>query len=86
MEVDGLDTEHLWYNSLVLQSKPIPNSNEQQVLVGYRVYREDGDKTDNTNSLAYYGWSQKYDEWLPANSPRIQPLGTMAKTTTARIY
>lgn len=27
-EIDGLDTEHLWYNSLVLQTKTLPDSEE----------------------------------------------------------
>lgn len=57
-----------------------------EVLVGYRVYRENGDKVDSINGKNYFGWSQKFDEWLSIHSPRVQPLNSMAKTQEARIY
>lgn len=58
-EIDGLDTEHLWYNSMVLQVRPLGQGEgqEQEVLVGYRVYRDNGDKVDNVNGNNYFGWS-----------------------------
>jgi hypothetical protein len=28
-----------------------------EVLVGYRVYRENGDKVDSINGKNYFGWS-----------------------------
>ena len=51
-------------------------NNNLELQVGYRIYRENGDKVDQINSKQYFGWSQKYDEWLSAHSPRIQKLNS----------
>jgi len=44
MEVDGLDTENLWYNSTIMGVRVMNDCKE--VYIGYRVIRENGDKSD----------------------------------------
>lgn len=47
--------------------------------IGFRTYNPDGNKEDN-NKRKFFGWSESFDEWIPAFSPRIQKSGTHAKT------
>ena len=48
-----------------------------QVKVAFRVYRDDGEKEDESGK--FMGWRSQYDEWLTVTSFRIQPLNTMAQ-------
>lgn len=50
----------------------------REITIGYRVYDENGDKTDN-NNMKYNGWSSKFDETLSMSSPRIAMYNTFAK-------
>lgn len=40
--------------------------------IGFRIYREGGNKTDEYGRQ-FVGWSSKYDEEIPIFSPRIMP-------------
>lgn len=39
------------------------------VHVAYRVYRDDGDKSDDKGK--YFGWEPEYDEWIHLYSPKL---------------
>lgn len=73
--IDVCDTSNVWYNSTVLDVA-IPETEDgtevKQIFVGYRVYDENGDKTD-TEGRRFFGWSSRYDEWLSVTNPRVQP-------------
>ena len=45
----------------------------REVQVGFRVYTAAGDKQDARGGR-FLGWSARWDEWLSAASPRVQPL------------
>lgn len=38
--------------------------------IGYRVYVENGTKSDERGT--FDGWSSKFDEWIALYSPRLQ--------------
>eukprot|EP00347_Sterkiella_histriomuscorum_P016842 403351644 len=42
-----------------------------ELSMGYRVYNRGGDKEDEIGK--FYGWSSKFDQWIPLYSPNIQP-------------
>eukprot|EP00347_Sterkiella_histriomuscorum_P020067 403339227 len=42
-----------------------------KLLIGYRFYKRDGYKVDENGR--YDGWSRLFDQWIPLNSPGIQP-------------
>ena len=46
VELDGLDTENLWYNSTVIAVRQDKDKDLLEVQVGFRVYRPEGDKLD----------------------------------------
>lgn len=72
--IDVCDTSNVWYNSTVLDinTEEIDGMEVKSVLVGYRVFDEDGDKIDQ-EGRRFSGWSSRYDEWLTVTNPRIQP-------------
>jgi hypothetical protein len=80
-EVDACDTAHVWYNATVLNVRDTQTEegdNIREAYIGYRVFREDGERQD-AEGKHFYGWSSKYDEWLTVSNPRISPFATMAK-------
>ena len=50
--------------------------------IGFRVYTDKipPDRKEKKDALGrtFYGWSENFDEWIPAFSPRIQPFKTRA--------
>jgi hypothetical protein len=73
--IDCSDIPGVWYNSTILNSRVTVEKDGvevPEVYVGYRVYKEDGDKHDPLNNKRFGGWSAKYDEWLSVTHPRIQ--------------
>ena len=44
------------------------------IYVGFRVYRETDNQYRKDNRGTFEGWSDRFDEWVPAFSPRIQPF------------
>lgn len=76
MMVDAND-KSVWNKSTILDIKDQQVTADRTVkmaYVGYRVYIENGNKTDDKGT--FDGWSTKFDEWIPIYSPRIQPLFT----------
>ncbi|CDW75154.1 UNKNOWN [Stylonychia lemnae] len=64
--------------STILDIQERKQSNSDHIIkmafIGYRVYCEQGNKEDEMGS--FYGWSSRYDEWIPLYSLRIRPLLT----------
>ena len=83
--VDAYDNTRIWYASTIidnLQRKDLDNPDGKDFLVykvGFRTYSADGNKEDNLHRK-FFGWSESFDEWIPASSPSLQKLGTYAKT------
>lgn len=80
--VDVCDTVGIWYHSTIQGSRDSVTdlgNNYHEVYVGYRIYEPDGEKSDLYGN--YRGWSVKFDEWLPAGSPRIMPYDSCARKT-----
>ena len=67
--VDIFDTQGHWFLGTVIKVRE--TSREKEVLVGYRVYMATGTKKDQSGRR-HEGWSEQYDEWIPANSIRLQ--------------
>ena len=42
------------------------------------MFHPEGNKEDD-NHRKFFGWSEKFDEWIPAYSPRIQKYQTFNK-------
>ena len=79
--IDGFDSTKFWYSSTIV-AKETRHEDDKDVpylKVGFRVYEEEGNKEDQENGLKYYGWSDKFDEWIPAFNPRIQKYQSLAK-------
>jgi hypothetical protein len=45
------------------------------VYVAFRVHHPEGDKTDELG-VRFFGWDEKFDEWLPLSSARIAKYQT----------
>ena len=41
-----------------------------EIKIGYRTYAEDGNMKDE-EGRNFFGWSERYDDWFTATSPRI---------------
>jgi hypothetical protein len=71
--VDAHDKSN-WLKSTVLDMKEqvvAPGRTILMAYIGYRVYVENGSKSDEKGS--FEGWSNRFDEWVSLYSPRIQP-------------
>jgi ubiquitin carboxyl-terminal hydrolase 34 len=79
--VDVCDTVGIWYHSTIQDTRTTSGEHwtHIEVLVGYRVYEEGGEKCDHIGN--FRGWSSKFDEWISAGSPRIMPHNTCARKT-----
>lgn len=76
MLVDAND-KSVWNKSTILDIKDQvigPNRVIKMAYIGYRVYVENGIKSDEKGT--FEGWSTKFDEWIAIYSPRIQPFFT----------
>ncbi len=63
-----------WNKSTVLDVKEqlvAPGRTAKMAFIGYRVYMENGQKSDEKG--AFDGWSNRFDEWVSIYSPRIHP-------------
>ena len=78
--VDCLDTQMVWYKSTILERKSFDpsKSDTDMVLIGYRVYDDNGNKKDSEGKC-FFGWSQTFDRWLKVYSLLIQKEGTIAR-------
>ncbi len=76
-QVDACDDFGHWYLSTVLDCTKAPSTSSSderdlaKVKVAYRCYLPTGTKTDSQGQT-YEGWSETYDEWISANSLRLQ--------------
>ena len=71
--IDGYDSTKKWYQSEVQNTEYFKDEGGREVLrlrVGFRIYHPEGNKTDD-DGKKYSGWSEKFDETIPAYSPRI---------------
>lgn len=69
-----MDNEREWYKSTVLKFRYQNNRDKekvQEIFVGYRNYHPEGSKTDEDGEK-YFGWSEKYDNWIPISDIRVQ--------------
>ena len=75
LKVNDLIDAHdktVWNKSTILDMKEqmiTPERTITMVLVGYRVYVENGAKSDERGT--FDGWSNRFDEWISVYSPRI---------------
>ena len=71
--IDIFDTQGNWFLGTVLSKREIKKGDNTYIdfHVGYRIYSEDGTKIDNKGGK-FEGWSEQYDEWIPAYSIRLQ--------------
>ena len=71
--MDILDNQGKWFLGTVLQKREFIMKEQkfQECYVCYRIYTEDGSKTDN-KGRRHEGWSEQYDCWIPAYSIKIQ--------------
>ena len=78
--IDAMESSRQWYTSTILDiSTRKEDDTEYPILyVGFRTYSPDGKREDN-NKKKYFGWSETFDVWIPAYSPRIQKLNTFAQ-------
>ena len=80
---DISDSQNVWYSSTVLDVKVevdlVTKEKVHKIYIGYRVYEECGEKNDPDTGKKFTGWSSKYDEWLPATSPRVSQYKSLAK-------
>jgi hypothetical protein len=73
--IDCMDTEKQWLKATVLDTRTRNNADGepiQEVYVGYRTFDEAGPRPDEERGKNFFGWSNKYDEWMAATSPLIQ--------------
>lgn len=71
--IDACDLTKVWYSSTIID-KEIRSFNDKDVIflrIGFRIYDENGNKID-LNRNKFFGWSESFDEWLPAYNPRVQ--------------
>ncbi len=52
------------------KSRSVLSKKIQLNLLGYRIFRENGDKSD-PEGRKFLGWSARYDETLVATNPRL---------------
>lgn len=79
--IDAYD-KNMWNKSTILDITEQEVAQERVIKlanIAYRVYQEKGSKSDERG--AYDGYSNRYDEWIPLYSPRIQPFHTKTQRT-----
>jgi hypothetical protein len=72
--VDAHD-KTVWNKSTILdirEQQVAPDRTIRMAFIGYRIYVENGPKSDERGT--FDGWSNRFDEWIPIFSPRIQPF------------
>jgi len=73
--VDAYD-KNTWNKATVfdIQEKEESDRRYTVLYIAFRVYTEKGNRNDSRGN--YDGYSEKFDEWIPLYSPRIQPFFT----------
>ena len=52
----------------------------KEALIAYRIYRPSGDRHDQDDK-PYFGWINRYDEWICIHSPRLLPKSSISSET-----
>ncbi|EAS02785.2 ubiquitin carboxy-terminal hydrolase (macronuclear) [Tetrahymena thermophila SB210] len=81
-EVDFVDSYNIWRNATILEIKEVEVNNGtivKSVLVGLRIYREDGNRLDEQNGKSYFGYDKQLDEWVSPHSGRLQRFNRLAR-------
>jgi hypothetical protein len=71
--VDCYDSTGYWYASTIagLETREFQGSTIKMAHIAFRVSHPEGDKTDAAGNR-YFGWDDKFDEWLPLYCARLQ--------------
>ena len=79
--MDAFDSTRIWYASTVVDKKTQKEDDNEYIYlkIGFRTYHPEGNREDN-NKEKFFGWSESFDEWIPAFNPRIQKFNTFAKS------
>ncbi|CAD8084108.1 unnamed protein product [Paramecium sonneborni] len=72
--IDCFDNR-VWQNATIIA--PL-NPDDNEYVVGFRVYDEKGNQYDSKNRR-FFGWNQQYDERIKAISPRIQKKNAFSR-------
>ena len=75
--LDIYDTQGCWVIATVLAVNEAEDR-PREVQVGYRVYCENGAKTDVAGHK-FEGWSESFDEDIPVSSLRVQKAYSITK-------
>ena len=72
--IDAFDSTKIWYASTIVATNTIVSDDRQipQVKVGFRIYHPEGNKEEENTKQKFFGWSEKFDEWINNYNPRIQ--------------
>jgi hypothetical protein len=71
--IDAFDSTKVWYASTI-QAREMRTEDGRTfpyVKVGFRLFHPQGNK-ELDDKRKYFGWSERFDEWLSPFSPRIQ--------------
>lgn len=71
--IDAFDSTKAWYAATIMGVSQM-EENERiipQVKVGFRMYHPEGNKEDENTKEKFFGWSERFDEWMSVYSPRI---------------
>jgi hypothetical protein len=77
--VDGLE-HYAWYKSTILEERLTIVAEGREIkeyLVGFRVYQDHGSKNDARGK--FEGFSDKFDKWVSAYSPRLTHFYTKSQ-------
>jgi hypothetical protein len=74
-QIDAHD-KFTWQKSTIisLETRKVGQRSYQIAKVGFRIYKEDGIKSDAQGK--FEGYTDKQDQDIPINSPRLAPWGT----------
>lgn len=71
---------YAWYKSTILEERQTLVADDREIkefLIGFRVYQENGCKSDTRGK--YEGFSDKFDKWISAYSPRLTHFYTRSQ-------
>lgn len=71
--VDCYDSTGFWYACTIraTEVRQYQGADIDMLHIAFRVSHPEGDKTDEEGNQ-FFGWDDKFDEWMPRSSSRIQ--------------
>lgn len=80
--VDCFDSTGTWYACTILglKTREYQGATIDMVHIAFRVGHPEGDKAD-AEGHRFFGWDDKFDEWMPRSSARIQEYGSRSDET-----